>query len=65
LDVTDNTSLLTPQAPALVLVDPQAGLAFGVGSIDRQVLLNNMIALARTAVVFKLPVVAGSSWPDC
>jgi len=48
-----------------VLVDPQAGLAFGVGSIDRQVLLNNMIALARTAVVFKLPVVAGSSWPDC
>jgi nicotinamidase-related amidase len=57
----DSTSLLTPEAAALVLVDQQAGLAFGVGSIDRQVLLNNTIALARTAVVFKLPVVVSTS----
>jgi nicotinamidase-related amidase len=39
----------------LVLVDQQAGLAFGVGSIDRQMLLNNVIALARTATVFGMP----------
>lgn len=57
----DNTSLLTPETAALVLVDQQAGLAFAVGSIDRQVLLNNTIALARTAVVFKLPVVVSTS----
>lgn len=56
-----NTSLLTPDAAALVMVDQQAGLAFAIGSIDRQVLLNNTIALARTAVVFKLPIVVSTS----
>jgi len=45
----------------LLLIDQQAGLAFGVGSIDRQVLLNNAIALAKTAVVFKLPVIVSTS----
>jgi len=30
-----------------LLIDQQAGLAFGVGSVDRQVLLNNTIALAH------------------
>jgi hypothetical protein len=40
--------LLVPEECALLLVDQQAGLAFGVGSIDRQTLLNNVIALART-----------------
>jgi nicotinamidase-related amidase len=55
------TVLLEPQDCALLLVDLQAGLAFGVGSIDRQVLLNNAIALARTATLFGLPVVASTS----
>jgi nicotinamidase-related amidase len=36
-------------------------LAFGVDSIDRQVLLNNTIALARTALAFDLPIVASTS----
>jgi nicotinamidase-related amidase len=52
---------LEPAQCALLLIDQQAGLAFGVGSSDRQVLLNNTIALARTAVVFDLPVVASTS----
>ena len=56
-----NTTLLTPDTVALLLVDHQAGLAFGVGSLDRQTLLNNAIALASTAVVFKLPVVVSTS----
>jgi nicotinamidase-related amidase len=55
------TPLLTPSECALLLVDLQAGLAFAVGSIDRQALLNNAIALARTAVVFGLPVVVSTS----
>jgi nicotinamidase-related amidase len=55
------TALLTPADCALLLIDQQAGLAFGVGSIDRQVLLNNTVALARTAVVFGLPIVASTS----
>ena len=57
----DANPLLTPETTALLLVDQQAGLAFGVSSIDRQTLLNNTIALARTAVVFKLPVVVSTS----
>jgi nicotinamidase-related amidase len=46
--------LLIPEECALLLVDLQAGLAFGVGSIDRQMLLNNVIALAKTARTFGL-----------
>ena len=53
--------LLTPAACALVLVDEQAGLAFGVGSADRQVLRDNGVALARTAVAFNVPVVVSTS----
>src|SRR5215469_4030053 len=53
--------LLIPDECALLLVDQQAGLAFGVGSIDRQVLLNNVIALAKTARAFGVPVVVSTS----
>src|SRR3954468_23886902 len=53
--------LIEPKDCTLVLVDQQAGLAFGVGSIDRQTLLNNVIALARTATVFGMPIVASTS----
>jgi nicotinamidase-related amidase len=53
--------LLEPKDCALLLVDQQAGLAFGVGSIDRQVLINNVVALAKIATVFSLPVVASTS----
>jgi nicotinamidase-related amidase len=54
-------SLIEPAQCALLLVDQQAGLAFGVGSSDRQVLLNNAVALARTAIAFSIPVVASTS----
>ena len=57
----DALKLMEPKDCALLLVDQQAGLAFGVCSIDRQVLLNNVIALARTATVFSLPIVASTS----
>jgi nicotinamidase-related amidase len=53
--------LLEPAQPAVLMVDQQAGLAFGVGSTDRQVLLSNMVALAKTAKAFKLPVIASTS----
>lgn len=56
-----NLPLLDPTNCALVLVDQQAGLAFGVGSEDRQTLLNNTIALAKTTSVFSLPIVASTS----
>ena len=53
--------LLTPDNAALVLIDHQAGLAFGVQSIDRQVLLNNTVALVRAALAFDLPIVISTS----
>lgn len=46
--MSDTLPLLTPAECALLLIDQQAGLAFGIGSVDRQVLLNNTIAMART-----------------
>jgi nicotinamidase-related amidase len=54
-------SLIQPAQCALLLVDYQAGLAFGVESSDRQVLLNNAVALAKTAIAFGIPVVASTS----
>jgi len=56
-----SNSLMTPDDCVMLLVDFQAGLAFGVESIGRQVLLNNAVALARTAVAFAVPVVASTS----
>jgi nicotinamidase-related amidase len=53
--------LLTPQNCALVLLDQQAGLQFGVQSMDRQTLLNNAVALTETALAFTLPLVISTS----
>ncbi len=54
-------NLLTPENCALVLIDQQAGLAFGVQSIDKQTLLNNSLALVRTAKAFDIPMVISTS----
>jgi nicotinamidase-related amidase len=59
--MTGSESLLKPGDCAMLLVDFQAGLAFGVESIARQVVLNNAVALARTAVAFNVPVIASTS----
>ncbi len=53
--------LMKPEECVMLLVDFQAGLGFGVESTSRQVVLNNAIALARTAVAFKVPVIASTS----
>src|ERR1700679_716052 len=59
--MTASDSLLKPEECMLLLVDFQAGLAFGVESAGRQTLLNNAVALAKTAVAFNVPVVASTS----
>jgi len=59
--MAEATLLSTPDQCAVLLIDQQAGLAFGVGSADRQTLLGNVVALARTAVVFGLPVIVSTS----
>jgi nicotinamidase-related amidase len=53
--------LMKPEECVMLLVDFQAGLGFGVESTSRQVVLNNAVALARTAVAFKVPVIASTS----
>jgi nicotinamidase-related amidase len=47
--------LLTPRNSQLLFIDQQPQMAFGVQSIDRQVLKNNVVALAKAAKVFKVP----------
>lgn len=59
--MSSTASLLAPADCTLLLIDQQAGLAFGVGSIDRQTLVDNTVAVARTAKVFGLPIVAFTS----
>lgn len=59
--MNDTDQLLTPQNCALVLLDQQAGLLFGVQSIDRQQLVHNSAALLETALAFSLPVVISTS----
>jgi nicotinamidase-related amidase len=47
--------VLTPQNSQLIIIDQQPQMAFGVQSIDRQVLKNNVVALAKAAKTFKVP----------
>jgi nicotinamidase-related amidase len=47
--------LLTPDNCQLIFIDHQPQMAFGVQSIDRQVLKNNTVALAKAARIFNIP----------
>src|SRR5690606_36112749 len=47
---------LTPQNCQVIFIDHQPQMAFGVQSIDRQVLKNNTVALAKSAKIFDIPV---------
>jgi nicotinamidase-related amidase len=67
------TDLLTPQNSAVIFIDHQPQMAFGVTSIDRQLLKNNVVALAKTARTFSVPTIltavetqsfSGYVWPE-
>jgi nicotinamidase-related amidase len=51
----DYLDLLTPDNSQLIIIDHQPQMAFGVQSIDRQTLKNNVVALAKAAKVFDVP----------
>jgi nicotinamidase-related amidase len=57
IDMATNTKLelLTADNCQLIFIDQQPQMAFGVQSIDRQVLKNNTVALAKAAKVFDIP----------
>lgn len=52
--------LLTPTNCALLMIDYQPQMAFGVISLDRQLLKNNAVALAKSAKLFQVPTVLTS-----
>ena len=66
--------LLTADNCALAFIDHQPQMAFGVGSgIDRQLLVNNVLLLAKGAKLFNVPTIlttvetesfSGSMWPQ-
>lgn len=47
--------VLTPQNSQIIFIDQQPQMAFGVQSIDRQTLKNNVVGLAKAAKTFKVP----------
>src|SRR6266480_928089 len=53
--ITDH--LLTPQNAALVVIDFQPTQLQTVTSMDREVLVDNIVSVARLAKTFQLPVV--------
>jgi len=49
--------VLTPDNCQLIFIDQQPQMAFGVQSMDRQVLKNNTVGLAKAAKVFNIPTI--------
>jgi nicotinamidase-related amidase len=67
------TKLYTPQDSAVVFIDHQPQMTFGVANIDRALLMNNVTLLAKVAKEFKVPAVltavetesfSGYVWPQ-
>ncbi len=55
--VTSPKSLLDPKRSVLVLIDHQPMTLFGVHSHDAQTVVNNTVALAKTAKAFGIPTI--------
>lgn len=70
---TSKLEVLTPTNCQIIFIDHQPQMAFGVQSIDRQVLKNNTVALAKAAKVFNIPTIittvetesfSGNTYPE-
>lgn len=49
--------LLTPENSALVIIDYQPPQVNSIASMDRQLLVNNIVALAKIGLAYNLPIV--------
>ena len=47
--------VLPPQNSQLIIIDHQPQMAFGVQSMDRQAMKNNVVGLAKAAKIFNIP----------
>ena len=57
--------LYTPQDSAIVFIDHQPQMLFGVGGIDRATLINNVTLLAKVAKEFNVPAVLTAVETEC
>ena len=66
-------TLLTPENCTLIFIDHQPQMLFGVANIERQVLINNVVGLAKAAKTFNIPTIlttvetesfSGFMWPQ-
>jgi nicotinamidase-related amidase len=66
-------TLYTPEDSAVVFIDHQPQMTFGVANMDRAMLINNVVLLAKTAKEFGVPTVltavetesfSGYLWPQ-
>lgn len=53
--MSNKLEVLTPSNSQLIFIDQQPQMAFGVQSIDRQALKNNVVGLAKAAKAFRIP----------
>lgn len=51
------TEVITPENSQLIIIDHQPQMAFGVQSMDRQQLKNNVVGLVKSAKVFDVPTI--------
>ncbi|MGX0621019.1 nicotinamidase-related amidase [Cupriavidus metallidurans] len=49
--------LLTPQNAAFVVIDYQPVQVNSIASMDRQLLINNIVGSAKAAIAYKLPII--------
>ena len=64
--------LLTPDNCVVALIDHQPQMLFGINSIDRQSLINNVVGFAKAAKIFEVPLIlstvettfSGYIWPQ-
>ncbi|HWV11173.1 MAG TPA: isochorismatase family protein, partial [Pseudomonas sp.] len=54
---TAKLEVLTPENSQIIFIDHQPQMAFGVQSIDRQTLKNNVVGLAKGAKAFDIPTI--------
>ncbi|MEM7053662.1 MAG: hydrolase [Pseudomonadota bacterium] len=53
--MSDKLELLTPENSQIIFIDHQPQMAFGVHSMDRQLLKNNVMMLAKGAKLYDIP----------
>jgi nicotinamidase-related amidase len=55
--INPKLEVLTPTNCQIIFIDQQPQMAFGVQSMDRQTLKNNVVGLAKAAKVFAIPAI--------